>query len=85
MSPWRMMNEWGVPGIELWSLLHSYCERLARKGEYVPDIILAGGFTLEDQMFKGIALAMLSTADSYPSTLNGWAERGRTSSSPQTH
>ncbi len=57
MSPWRMMNEWGVPGIELWSLLHSYCERLAKKGEYVPDIILAGGFTLEDQMFKGIALA----------------------------
>ncbi|MCX7702765.1 MAG: FMN-binding glutamate synthase family protein [Planctomycetota bacterium] len=56
MSPWRMMNEWGVPGIELWSLLYQYCERLAKKGEYVPDIVLASGFVLEDQMFKGFAL-----------------------------
>jgi len=56
MSPWRMMNEWGVPGIELWSLLYKYCDRLAEKGEYVPDIVLAGGFVLEDQIFKGLAL-----------------------------
>jgi len=56
MSPWRMMNEWGVPGIELWSLLRKYCNRLTDKGEYVPDIVLAGGFVLEDQMFKGFAL-----------------------------
>ena len=56
MSPWRMMNEWGVPPVELWSLLHKYCGHLAGKGEYVPDIVLASGFVLEDQMFKGFAL-----------------------------
>jgi len=56
MSPWRMMNEWGVPGIELWSLLYRYCNLLAQKGEYVPDIVIAGGFALEDQIFKGLAL-----------------------------
>jgi len=56
MSPWRMMNEWGVPGIHLWSLLYEFAERLAKKGEYVPDIAIAGGFSLEDQIFKGLAL-----------------------------
>jgi glutamate synthase domain-containing protein 2 len=57
MSPWRMMNEWGVPGIELHSLVYQYCERLAKTGRHVPPIALAGGFTFEDQVFKGLALA----------------------------
>lgn len=56
MSPWRMMNEWGVPGIELWSLLYHYLEKLASKKKYIPDVAIAGGFTMEDQIFKGLAL-----------------------------
>jgi len=56
MSPWRMMNEWGVPMVELHSLLYQYCEKLAAKGKFVPDIAVAGGFVLEDQIFKGLAL-----------------------------
>lgn len=56
MSPWRMMNEWGIPGIELHSLLRDYLDRLAAKNEYLPAIALAGGFTFEDQIFKGFAL-----------------------------
>jgi glutamate synthase domain-containing protein 2 len=56
MSPWRMMNEWGVPPVELHSLLYKYCDRLAKKGEFVPDIAVGGGFTFEDSVFKGLAL-----------------------------
>ena len=56
MSPWRMMNEWGVPTLELHSLLYEYTKRLADQGKYVPALALAGGFTFEDQMFKGLAL-----------------------------
>ncbi len=56
MSPWRMMNEWGVPGIELHSLLRNYLDGLKQRGEYIPPIALAGGFTFEDQIFKGFAL-----------------------------
>jgi len=56
MSPWRMMNEWGIPGIELHSLLREYMQRLATKGAFIPSLALAGGFTMEDQIFKGLAL-----------------------------
>jgi len=56
MSPWRMMNEWGVPAVELHSLAYQYVHRLAAKKQYVPDLAFAGGFTFEDQIFKGLAL-----------------------------
>ncbi len=56
MSPWRMMNEWGVPPVELHSLLFQYCDKLAKKGEHIPMIAPAGGFTFEDHMFKALAL-----------------------------
>jgi len=56
MSPWRMMNEWGVPPVELHSLLYQYAKRLADKGEYVPALAVAGGFAFEDQVYKGLAL-----------------------------
>ena len=56
MSPWRMMNEWGIPSVEIWSLTYQYAHQLAKKGEYVPDIVFAGGITFEDQIFKALAL-----------------------------
>jgi glutamate synthase domain-containing protein 2 len=56
MSPWRMMNEWGVPPVELHSLLYQYVKQLADKRKYIPAIAVAGGFTFEDQIFKGLAM-----------------------------
>lgn len=50
-----MMNEWGVPPVELHSLTWQYCKQLADRGEYLPTIIFAGGFTFEDQIFKGLS------------------------------
>lgn len=46
----------GVPEVELHSLLYKYADKLAKKGKYVPDIAIAGGFAFEDQMLKGLAL-----------------------------
>jgi len=56
MSPWRMMNEWGLPPVEIYSLLNQYLEKFDKKKEYIPDVALAGGFILEDQIFKGLAI-----------------------------
>jgi len=56
MSPWRMMNEWGIPSVEIWSLTYQYANILAKRGEYLPDIVFAGGITFEDQIFKALAL-----------------------------
>ena len=57
MSPLRMMDEWGVPTVMLECLLYNMLERLAEKGKYIPSVAMAGGFSLEDHLFKGLALA----------------------------
>jgi len=56
MSPWRMMNEWGIPTLYLESLAYRMCEKLKAKGRFIPDIAIAGGFSLEDHIFKALAL-----------------------------
>ena len=56
MSPWHMMNEWGMPPVELHSLLYQYTKQLDDAGEHVPALALAGGFTFEDHMFKGLSI-----------------------------
>ena len=57
MSPWRMMNEWGVPPVELHSLLYRYAKRLADAGRHLPASAVASGIVFEDQIFQGPALA----------------------------
>jgi len=56
MSPWRMMCEWGVPSLYLHAMAYELCQRLDKKGAWVPDIAFAGGFSAEDHIFKSLAL-----------------------------
>lgn len=56
MSPWRMMEEWGVPTFYLQAMTYELCQKLSAKGEYVPDIAIGGGFSTEDHIFKVLAM-----------------------------
>jgi glutamate synthase domain-containing protein 2 len=56
MSPWRMMEEWGIPTFYLQSMTYEICEKLTKKGMRVPDIAIAGGFSTEDHIFKVLAM-----------------------------
>jgi len=56
MSPWHMMQSWGVPSILLHSKAYEYAGILEEKGESVPDLAFAGGFAQEDHIFKALAL-----------------------------
>jgi len=56
MSPWRMMQEWGIPTFYLQCLAYECAQKLASRGEWVPDLAMAGGFSTEDHIFKVLAL-----------------------------
>ena len=56
MSPWRMMEEWGMPSLYLHAAAYEFCQKLADKGQRPPDIAFAGGFSSEDGIFKALAL-----------------------------
>ncbi|MFO8010906.1 MAG: FMN-binding glutamate synthase family protein [Dehalococcoidia bacterium] len=56
MSPWRMMEEWGMPSLYLHAAAEEFARKLADKGERVPDLAFAGGFSSEDGIFKALAL-----------------------------
>jgi glutamate synthase domain-containing protein 2 len=56
MSPWRMMEEWGMPALYLHSAAYEFAKRLEDKGERPPDMAFAGAFSSEDGVFKALAL-----------------------------
>jgi len=57
MSPWRMMEEWGIPSLYLHATAYEFCKKLSdNKGERVSDMAFAGGFSSEDGVFKALAL-----------------------------
>ncbi len=56
MSPWNMMETWGVPSIFLHAKAYEYASHLAGKGHKVVDMAFAGGLVQEDHIFKALAL-----------------------------
>ncbi|MEI6554126.1 MAG: glutamate synthase-related protein [Paludibacter sp.] len=56
MSPWNMMQHWGIPSLPLHAKAYEYCEILRKRGITPPDISFAGGFAREDHLFKAMSL-----------------------------
>jgi glutamate synthase domain-containing protein 2 len=56
MSPWPMMNEWGIPTFYLQSLAYEFACKLNKKGYRVPDLAMAGGISDEPGAFKALAM-----------------------------
>ncbi len=56
MSPWDMMETWGVPSILLHAKAAEYAAILASNGRRVPDLSLGGGLAKPSQIFKALAL-----------------------------
>ena len=56
MSPWNMMQQWGVPSLSLHAKAYEYCKILRDNKKKVVDISFAGGFAREDHLFKALAL-----------------------------
>ena len=55
-SPSKMMNEWGIPTVYMESMLYNILDKFKEKNYPLPQIAIAGGFTMEDHVYKGLAL-----------------------------
>lgn len=56
MSPWNMMEHWGIPSLPLHSQVVKYAKILEENGWQVPSLSLGGGLAREDHIFKALAL-----------------------------
>ncbi len=57
MSPVPMMDEMSIPTVYLEALVLKCAQILKKKGNYVPDLVIAGGFIEETSIFKAIAMS----------------------------
>ncbi|MCS7098332.1 MAG: glutamate synthase-related protein [Candidatus Methanomethyliaceae archaeon] len=73
MSPVPMMNEMGTPTVYLEAQVLKCAEILRKKGKHVPDIVMAGGFMDETQIFKAIAMSNFNHVPYVKSILMGRA------------
>ncbi|MDR2613393.1 MAG: FMN-binding glutamate synthase family protein [Deltaproteobacteria bacterium] len=56
MSPWDMMEHWGVPPLLLHAKAREYAALLSEGGTVPCDMSFAGGFAKSSTIFKGLAL-----------------------------
>lgn len=54
-SPCHMMNEWGLPVVNMEAEIVRICRKLESQGLELPAITVTGGFATEDQLFKALA------------------------------
>jgi len=71
MSPVPMMDEMSTPTVYLEAQVLKCAEILRKKSRHVPDIIIAGGFINETQMFKAIAMSNFGEGPYVKATLMG--------------
>ncbi|QLH74102.1 MAG: FMN-binding glutamate synthase family protein [Methanomassiliicoccales archaeon] len=57
MSPVQMMNEMSTPTVHLEAQVLECAKILQKKGKFIPDMIMAGGFVNETQMYKSMAMS----------------------------
>lgn len=62
MSPVPMMNEMSTPTVHLEAQLLACAKILRDQGRFVPDMVMAGGFVNETQMYKSIAMSNIGGA-----------------------
>lgn len=55
-SPCKMMNEWCLPTVCMESKLVEIMKRLDLEGVSLPHIAITGGFSMEDSVYKALAL-----------------------------
>ncbi len=59
MSPVPMMNEMSTPTVHLEAQVLACAKILKDQGRFVPDLVFAGGFTNETQIYKSMAMSNL--------------------------
>jgi len=55
-SPIKMMNEWGIPTVDLITIMRHIYAHFDKLGKKLPQLAIGGGIVMEDQVFKALAL-----------------------------
>jgi hypothetical protein len=54
-----MMNEMSTPTVHLQAQMMMCAQVMKKKGKFIPDLVMAGGFVNETQIYKSMAMSNL--------------------------